>query len=71
MTTAVVGAPGSPRRYLHSLWLLSARDLYAFDNVVTAPLHGYRDADDYWNRASARHVLGDITVPTRRLTCSG
>lgn len=27
MTTAIVGAPGSPRRYLHSLWLLSARDL--------------------------------------------
>jgi len=27
VTTAVVGAPGSPRRYLHSLWLLSARDL--------------------------------------------
>lgn len=44
--------------------LRAARDLYAFDNVVTAPLHGYRDTDDYWNRASARHVLGDITVPT-------
>ena len=41
-----------------------ARDLYAFDNVVTAPLHGYRDTNDYWHRASARHVLGDITVPT-------
>lgn len=27
MTTAAVGALGSPRRYLHSLWLLSARDL--------------------------------------------
>jgi len=27
VTTAVVGAPGSARRYLHSLWLLSARDL--------------------------------------------
>lgn len=27
MSAAVVGAPGSPRRYLHSLWLLSARDL--------------------------------------------
>jgi len=24
---AAVGAPGTPRRYLHSLWLLSARDL--------------------------------------------
>jgi predicted alpha/beta-fold hydrolase len=44
--------------------LLQARDLYAFDNVVTAPLHGYRDTDDYWHRASARHVLDDITVPT-------
>jgi predicted alpha/beta-fold hydrolase len=44
--------------------LLAARDLYAFDNVVTAPLHGYRDTDDYWDRASARHVLDDITVPT-------
>lgn len=27
MSVATVGAPGSPRRYLHSLWLLSARDL--------------------------------------------
>ena len=44
--------------------LINARDLYEFDNVVTAPLHGYRDTDDYWDRASAKHVLGDITVPT-------
>jgi predicted alpha/beta-fold hydrolase len=44
--------------------LLGARDLYAFDNVVTAPLHGYRDTDDYWDRASAKHVLHDIMVPT-------
>ncbi|WP_312512899.1 YheT family hydrolase [Massilia sp.] len=44
--------------------LLQARDLYAFDNVVTAPLHGYRNTDDYWHRASARHVLDAITVPT-------
>jgi len=44
--------------------LLAAQDLYAFDNVVTAPLHGFRDTDDYWHRASAKHVLDDITVPT-------
>ncbi len=44
--------------------MLAARNLYEFDNVVTAPLHGYRDTDDYWHRASARHVLRDITVPT-------
>jgi predicted alpha/beta-fold hydrolase len=44
--------------------LRAARDLYAFDNVVTAPLHGYRDTDDYWHRASAKHVL--TTSPCRR-----
>jgi len=44
--------------------LLASSDLYSFDNVVTAPLHGYRDTDDYWHRASAKHVLDDITVPT-------
>jgi predicted alpha/beta-fold hydrolase len=41
-----------------------ARDLYAFDNVVTAPLHGFLNTDDYWHRASAKYVLDDITVPT-------
>ena len=44
--------------------MLRARNLYEFDNVVTAPLHGFRNTDDYWNRASAKHVLHDITVPT-------
>lgn len=44
--------------------MMNARDLYAFDNIVTAPLHGYLNTDDYWKRASARYVLDDITVPT-------
>ena len=44
--------------------MLDARDLYQFDNVVTAPLHGYRNTEDYWHRASAVHILDDITVPT-------
>lgn len=44
--------------------MLRSRNLYEFDNAVTAPLHGFRDTDDYWHRASARHVLDDITVPT-------
>jgi len=44
--------------------MLAARTLRDFDNVVTAPLHGYRDTDDYWTRASSRHGLGDVAVPT-------
>ena len=41
-----------------------ARNLYEFDDVVTAPLHGFRDADDYWLRASAKPLLRGIRVPT-------
>ena len=43
--------------------LLAARDLHDFDNVFTAPLHGFRDADDYWRRASAKPQLPRIRVP--------
>jgi predicted alpha/beta-fold hydrolase len=41
-----------------------ARNLYEFDNLVTAPLHGFRDTDDYWSRASTRDELQRIAVPT-------
>ena len=43
--------------------LLAARDLYDFDNVFTAPLHGYRDTDDYWARGSAKPHLDRIRIP--------
>lgn len=35
-----------------------------FDTAVTAPLHGFRDADDYYRRCSSRPFLKSITVPT-------
>jgi predicted alpha/beta-fold hydrolase len=40
-----------------------AQTLHAFDDAFTAPLHGFRDADDYWRRASARPHLQRIRVP--------
>ena len=42
----------------------NARTLREFDNVVTAPLHGFRDTDDYWTRASSKPDLKLIEVPT-------
>jgi predicted alpha/beta-fold hydrolase len=44
--------------------MLAARTLYEFDNVVTAPLHGFRDTDDYWTSATTRPLLPRIAVPT-------
>jgi hypothetical protein len=43
--------------------LRAARDLYEFDNVFTAPLHGFRNTDDYWHRASAKPRLRDVRIP--------
>lgn len=44
--------------------MLAARDLYEFDNVFTAPLHGFNSTEDYWARASAKPHLARIQIPT-------
>ncbi len=43
--------------------MLAARDLYEFDNIVTAPLHGFKSTEDYWARASAKPRLNRIRIP--------
>lgn len=43
--------------------LTAADTLYAFDDVFTAPLHGFRGTDDYWDRASAKPGLSRVQVP--------
>ena len=43
--------------------LAAARTLYEFDDVFTAPLHGYRNTPDYWARASAKPHLARIRIP--------
>ena len=43
--------------------LLAARTLHDFDDVFTAPLHGFRGTADYWSRASAKPHLHRIRIP--------
>jgi uncharacterized protein len=40
------------------------RTFEAFDDRYTAPIHGFRDAEDYWEQSSAGQFLHRITVPT-------
>ncbi|HZX32408.1 MAG TPA: hydrolase [Rhodocyclaceae bacterium] len=40
-----------------------AANLYEFDDAVTAPIHGFAGADDYWRRASAKPWLPAIRIP--------
>ncbi len=43
---------------------LRARTLREFDEAATAPLHGFRNADDYYARSSSTAFVGGIRVPT-------
>lgn len=35
-----------------------------FDNLYTAPLHGFKDAEDFYSKASANRYMYNIKVPT-------
>lgn len=43
--------------------MAAAPDLYTFDNIVTAPLHGFSSTEDYWSKASSKPHLARIAVP--------
>ena len=42
----------------------SARTLREFDDLLTAPLHGFRDAADYYRRCSSGQFVASVTTPT-------
>lgn len=47
--------------------LAAAKDLFTFDNIFTAPLHGFKNTPDYWARASAKPLMHHIAVPALAL----
>jgi predicted alpha/beta-fold hydrolase len=51
-------------RALDAAAIALADTMHRFDEVVTAPLHGFAGADDYWNRASSKQWLEAIRVRT-------
>jgi uncharacterized protein len=67
LQTLIAKVEAKARRFPKELEARGARairTLREFDDRYTAPLHGFRDAADYWARASARPFLSRITVPT-------
>lgn len=44
--------------------LASIRTFHEFDALFTAPYHGFRSVDDYWERSSSKHFLSSIGIPT-------
>jgi predicted alpha/beta-fold hydrolase len=44
--------------------LNGAKTIFEFDDAVTAPVHGFKDARDYYSRSSSLGFLDRVTVPT-------
>ena len=44
--------------------MVASRTLYEFDDLVTAPLHGFNGVDDYYARASSKPYLKTIALST-------
>ena len=42
----------------------AARSIFDFDEAVTAPVHGFADAHDYYSRSSALRWLDRVMIPT-------
>ena len=48
--------------------LMRASSVIEFDDAVTAPVHGFADAHDYYQRSSSLGFLGRVRVPTLLLS---
>jgi uncharacterized protein len=44
--------------------VIRSKNLYEFDDVFTAPVHGYKNTEDYYARSSAKPILHAIRKPT-------
>ena len=40
------------------------KSFWEFDEVYTAPIHGFKSAQDYYTKCSSKQFLKDITTPT-------
>ena len=66
LRTLIPAARAKDRRFPGRIDLdraLRARTLGEFDDAVTAPLHGFLGADDYYAKSSAGPLLGAIETP--------
>ncbi|MDZ4252842.1 MAG: hydrolase [Sulfuritalea sp.] len=67
LRTLIPAAMAKERRFPGRIDIRRARaagSLRDFDDAVTAPLHGFLGADDYYARSSAGPLLGAVRTPT-------
>ena len=61
---AIEKAQRFPEKGLETSTIRSARNFEDFDNLYTAPAHGFNDAKDYYKQSSSKQFLKFIDKPT-------
>ena len=59
LTKAKVMPEKISTRFLHKI-----QTLKDFDDFYTAPLHGFKDAEDYYEKSSSIYFVNQISIPT-------
>lgn len=53
-----------PKNNINKAAVIKAKTFEDFDDVVTAPLFGYKNAKDYWTQCSSKQFIPAISKPT-------
>jgi predicted alpha/beta-fold hydrolase len=53
-----------PQMSIDKKQLVKAKNFEDFDNAYTAPIHGFKNANHYWDQSSSKPFLPTITLPT-------
>ena len=53
-----------PNSFLNKQKIRATKSFKDFDNLYTAPAHGFKDAEDYYIKNSSKQFLAKITKPT-------
>ena len=59
-----------PENDLKSEAILNSKNFLDFDNYFTAPVNGFKDANDYWKRNSCNQFLEGIKIPSLLVTAA-
>lgn len=53
-----------PDSFLSEEKIKAVKNFKQYDDLYTAPAHGFKDAEDYWEKNSCKPFLENITIPT-------
>ncbi len=57
-----------PDSFLTKEAIKSIKNFKDFDDVYTAPAHGFKDAEDYYKKSSSKQYIPSIKIPTLLIT---